>query len=201
MENQDRTARGLDRRTFVAASAAAGALAVAAGASMARAEEAAEAEEAPAEEAAPAAGETLECDVCVVGCGAAGFMASITAAQNGAKVITLEKGDNITAPNGVYVSGPFAVDTDVLHNREGGTTLTVDDVFYHVMDYTHWTPNPSLMRKCLDASKDAVAVLEGIGYEFQEANFRFLTPFINEKGGFHLILTELEDRFTLCPRP
>lgn len=197
MENQDRTARGLDRRTFVAGAAAAGALAVAAGASMARAEEAAEAEEAPAEEAAPAAGETLECDVCVVGCGAAGFMASITAAQNGAKVITLEKGDNITAPNGVYVSGPFAVDTDVLHNREGGTTLTVDDVFYHVMDYTHWTPNPSLMRKCLDASKDAVAVLEGIGYEFQEANFRFLTPFINEKGGFHLILTELEDRFTL----
>ena len=112
MENQDRTARGLDRRTFVAGAAAAGALAVAAGASMARAEEAAEAEEAPAEEAAPAAGETLECDVCVVGCGAAGFMASITAAQNGAKVITLEKGDNITAPNGVYVSGPFAVDTD-----------------------------------------------------------------------------------------
>ncbi len=150
---------------------------------MARAEEAAEAEEAPAEEAAPAAGETLECDVCVVGCGAAGFMASITAAQNGAKVITLEKGADVTAPNGVYVSGPFAVDTDVLHNREGGTTLTVDDVFYHVMDYTHWTPNPSLMRKCLDAAKDAVAVLEGIGDEFQEQGHLPLPDPVHQREG------------------
>lgn len=201
MENQDRTARGLDRRTFVAGAAAASALAVAAGASLARADEAAEADEADEAadaEAAPAeAGQTYECDICVVGCGAAGFMASIVAAQNGASVITVEKGADVTAPNGVYVSGPFAVGTDVLQNKEGGTTLTVDEVFDHIMNYTHWTPNPSLMRRCIETSKDAVAVLEGIGYEFQEVNFRFETPFINEKGGFHRIMNELQDRFTL----
>ena len=182
----------MDRRTFVAGAAVAGALA-AAGVSAAGAAESSTAD--AKKSSAPS--QTLECDVCVVGCGAAGFMASITAAKRGAKVITVEKGADVTAPNGVYVSGPFAVDTDVLHNREGGTTLTVDDVFYHIMDYTHWTPNPSLDRKCLEASKDAVAMLEEIGYEFKEANFRFETPFIDEKGGFHLITTALEDRFGL----
>ena len=179
----------MNRRSFVAAGAAAAGLAAAGGvtAVQAKADQA----------AAPEPTETLECDVVVCGCGAAGFMASITAAQNGAKVIAVEKGADVTAPNGVYVSGPFAVDTDVLHNREGGTTLTVDEVFQHIMDYTHWTPNPSLDRKCLEASKEAVAKLEGIGYEFKEANFRFETPFKDEKGGFHLITTALEDRFTL----
>lgn len=141
--------------------------------------------------------ETLECDIVVVGCGASGFMASITAGKLGAKVITVEKGAGVSAVNGAYVSGPFAVGTDVLKNKEGGTTLTVDDVFYHIMDYTHWTPNPALDRKCLEVSKDAVAMLEGIGYEFKEVNFRFETPFIGEKGGFHLITTELENRFAL----
>ena len=182
----------MDRRTFVAGAAVAGALA-AAGVSAAGAAESSTAD--AKKSSAPS--QTLECDVCVVGCGAAGFMASITAAKRGAKVITVEKGADVTAPNGVYVSGPFAVDTDVLHNREGGTTLTVDDVFYHIMDYTHWTPNPSLDRKCLEASKDAVAMLEEIGYEFKEVNFRFETPFIDEKGGFHLITNALEDRFGL----
>ena len=141
--------------------------------------------------------ETLDCDICVVGCGASGFMASITAAKAGAKVITVDKGSGVTAVNGVYVSGPFAVGTDVLQNKEGGTTLTVDDVFYHIMDYTHWTPNPSLDRRCLENSKNAVANLEEIGYQFKEVNFRFETPFIGEKGGFHLITTALEDRIKL----
>ena len=182
----------MNRRSFVAGAAVAAGMAATAGAAVASAAEA----EAAAEVAVEPS-EVLECDVVVCGCGASGFMASITAAQNGAKVITVEKGADITAPNGLYVSGPFAVDTDVLHNREGGTTLTVDEVFYHIMNYTHWTPNPSLDRKCLEASKEAVAKLEGIGYEFREANFRFETPFIDEKGGFHLITTALEDRFTL----
>ncbi len=193
MENQDRIARGIDRRAFVAGAAAAGALAVASTAA-ARADEPAESGE---DAVASEPDETLECDIVVVGCGASGFVAALAAAKNGANVVIVEKGANSTAPNGVYVSGPFAVDTDVLHNKEGGTTLTVDEVFYHIMDYTHWTPNPSLDRKCLEASKDAVALLEEIGYEFQETNFRFETPFIGEKGGFHLILNELEDRFGL----
>ncbi len=146
---------------------------------------------------AAGADETYDADIVVVGCGASGFMASTHAAKLGAKVVVVEKGASVASVNGIKVSGPFAVETDVLKNKEGGTTLVVDDAFYHVMEYTHWTPNPKLMRNCLENSKYAVAALEDIGYAFKEVNFRFETPFIGEKGGFHLITNALEDRVGL----
>ena len=143
------------------------------------------------------AAEEYDVDVAVIGCGAAGFMASIVAAQKGMKVLTVEKAGSVAGVNGIKVSGPFAVDTSVLHAREGGTTLTVDEVFDHAMNYTHWTPNPSLIKRCLETSKDAVEELVGIGYEMKEANFRFETPFKDEKGGFHLITNALDERVQL----
>lgn len=143
------------------------------------------------------ADETYDVDVVVVGCGGAGFMASITAADKGLKVLTLEKASSVAGVNGIKVSGPFAVDTKTLHEKEGGTTLTVDDAFNHVMNYTHWTPNPALMKRCLENSKYAVEKLENIGYTFKEVNFRFETPFIGEKGGFHLIGNALDERVEL----
>ena len=126
------------------------------------------------------ADETYDVDVCVIGCGGAGFMASITAGKLGAKVLTIEKASSVAGVNGIKVSGPFGVDSSVLHAREGGTTLEVDEVFQHVMNYTHWTPNPALIHRCLDESKNAVENLVGIGYKMQEANFRFETPFYQE---------------------
>ena len=143
------------------------------------------------------ADETYDVDVCVVGCGGSGFMASITAGKLGAKVLTIEKASSVAGVNGIKVSGPFAVRTSVLEAKEGGTTLEVEDVFQHVMNYTHWTPNPALMHRCLDESKNAVENLVGIGYAMKEVNFRFETPFINEKGGFHLITNGLDERVEL----
>ena len=148
-------------------------------------------------EAVAGADETYDVDVCVIGCGGSGFMASITAGKLGAKVLTIEKANSVAGVNGIKVSGPFAVRTSVLEAKEGGTTLEVEEVFNHVMNYTHWTPNPALMHRCLDESKNAVENLVGIGYDMQEANFRFETPFIGEKGGFHLIKNALEDRVEL----
>ena len=148
-------------------------------------------------EAVAGADETYDVDICVIGCGGSGFMASITAGKLGAKVLTIEKANSVAGVNGIKVSGPFAVDTSVLHAREGGTTLEVDEVFQHVMNYTHWTPNPALMHRCLDESKNAVENLVGIGYKMQEANFRFETPFYQEKGGFHLITNALDERVEL----
>ncbi len=148
-------------------------------------------------EAKAGADETYDVDVCVIGCGGSGFMASITAGKLGAKVLTIEKANSVAGVNGIKVSGPFAVDTSVLHAREGGTTLQVEEVFQHVMNYTHWTPNPALMHRCLEESKNAVENLVDIGYAMKEANFRFETPFYQEKGGFHLITNSLDERVEL----
>lgn len=190
---------GMDRRGFLkgAGVTALGALGFGALAGCAPQETKASTEEKETTEKATeafTAEETQDADIVIVGLGAAGFIAANVAAKQGAKVTVLEKGSNFSAPNGLYVSGPFAVETDVLKNKPGGSTLTVDDAFYHVMDYSHWTPNPALMRRCLEVSKDAVAELEEIGYTFDEVNFRFETPFIGEKGGFHLITTPGEER-------
>lgn len=140
----------------------------------------------------PGPDENYEADVVVVGSGASGFMAAVSAAKEGAKVIVLEKGSSVAAVNGIKVSGPFGVGTRTLEER--GTTLTVDDAFYHVMNYSHWTPNPPLAKKCLETSKDSINLLNDLGYQFKEANFRFETPFKDEKGGFHLILNKVEER-------
>ncbi len=143
-------------------------------------------------EAVAGADETYDVDVCVIGCGGSGFMASITAGKLGAKVLTIEKANSVAGVNGIKVSG-----TSVLEAKEGSTTLEVEDVFNHVMNYMHWTPNPALMHRCLDESKNAVENLVGIGYDMQEANFRFETPFYQEKGGFHLITNALDERVEL----
>lgn len=202
MEGAVRVSAELDRRGFLKGAAisalgiaSAGALAACAPQKTASSENTSATDS--ASEAPFKAEETAEADVVVVGCGAAGFMAALRAAKAGAKVIVLEKGGNLSAPNGIYVSGPFAVGTDVLQNKPGGTTLTVDDAFKHVMEYSHWTPNPALMRRCLETSKDAVAQLEEIGYTFEERNFRFETPFMGEKGGFHLITVPSDQRGAL----
>ena len=199
---QEEQPQGIDRRNFLkgAALSALGMASVGALAACSpqqqeakAADSATNADEA-AQDAPFEAEETVDADVVIVGCGAAGFMAALRASKGGASVVVLEKGANMTAPNGIYVSGPFAVGTDVLQNKPGGTTLTVDDAFNHVMNYSHWTPNPALMRRCLETSRDAVAQLEDIGYTFEEKNFRFETPFMGEKGGFHAITNPSDER-------
>lgn len=148
-------------------------------------------------EKTPSPDEEYDTDIVVLGCGASGFVASVTAAKNGAKVMVLEKGSSVAAVNGIKVSGPFAVNTSVQAATEGNVLKDVDEVLHHVLDYTHWTPNPALMRRCLETSAEAVETLRGIGYEFKLANFRFETPFKDEKEGFHLILNSVDERVQL----
>lgn len=143
----------------------------------------------------PGQDEVYTTDIVVVGMGASGFMAAHNAAMEGAKVMAIEKGANIAVSNGTKVSGPFAVDTPVL--KEKNSKLTVDKAFYHMMNYSHWSVNAPLIRRALETSGEAVTQLMDVGYQFKEADFRFETPFKNEYGGFHLILNPLKERINI----
>ena len=87
--------------------------------------------------------------------------------------MVVEKAAALAMTNGLKVSGPFAIGTPVL--EEINSKLTVDKAFYHMMDYTHWSVNAPLVRRALESSEEAVEQLLDIGYEFQEADFRFET--------------------------
>lgn len=146
-------------------------------------------------EKVPGEDEEYTTDIIVVGLGASGFMAAHNASLNGADVMIIEKGATVAASNGLKVSGPFAVDTPVL--QEIDSKLTVDKAFYHMMDYSHWSVNAPLVKRCLETSKEAVTQLLDLGYKFMEVDFRFETPFKDEYGGFHLILNPLEERVNI----
>lgn len=143
----------------------------------------------------PGADEEYTTDVVVVGLGASGYMAAHNASIEGSKVMAIEKGAALAVSNGLKVSGPFAIDTPVL--QEKNSKLTVDKAFYHMMDYSHWSVNATLVRRCLETSKLAVTQLMDMGYQFKEADFRFETPFKGEYGGFHLILNPLSERVSI----
>jgi fumarate reductase flavoprotein subunit len=143
----------------------------------------------------PGADEEYTTDVVIVGLGASGYMAAHNAAIEGSKVMAIEKGAALAVSNGLKVSGPFAIDTPVL--QEKNSKLTVDKAFYHMMDYSHWSVNATLVRRCLETSKLAVTQLMDMGYQFKEADFRFETPFKGEYGGFHLILNPLSERVSI----
>lgn len=88
------------RRSFIAMGGAAAAV-TAAGTAAAVADEAAapaaDYKAAPAPIADDQIAETIECDVCVIGGGTAGSIAAATAAEEGAKVVVLQKGEYAVA--------------------------------------------------------------------------------------------------------
>lgn len=143
----------------------------------------------------PGADEEYTTDVVIVGLGASGYMAAHNAAIEGSKVMAIEKGAALAVSNGLKVSGPFAIDTPVLQAKN--SKLTVDKAFDHMMNYSHWSVNAPLVRRCLEMSKVAVTQLMDMGYQFKEADFRFETPFKGEYGGFHLILNPLSERVSI----
>ena len=84
------------------------------------------------------ADETLTADIVVVGAGASGTAAAVTAAEAGAKVIVLEKGPAVGGA-GKLASGLFAVESSMQkakykNNPELLSQLTKDQLYKQLMD-------------------------------------------------------------------
>jgi fumarate reductase flavoprotein subunit len=104
-----------------------------------------------------------EADVVVVGSGASGLAAALTAAEGGAKVIVFEKQ---RTPGGTsnFFEGMFAVESDM--QREQYIEYSRDQAFKNIMEYSHWRANPRLVRAIVDESADTIAWLQQQGVEF-----------------------------------
>jgi fumarate reductase flavoprotein subunit len=104
-----------------------------------------------------------EADVAVIGSGASGLAAALTAAEGGARVIMFEKQ---RTPGGTsnFFEGMFAVESKM--QREHYIDYSRDQAFKNIMEYSHWKANPRLVRAIVDESAGTISWLQQQGVEF-----------------------------------
>jgi fumarate reductase flavoprotein subunit len=122
----------------------------------------------------------MEADVVVIGSGAAGMAAALTAAEGGVKVIIFEKMRHHGGTSN-FAQGMFAVESDMQRQRYIG--ITRDEAFKTAMDYSHWRANPYLVRAIIDKSAETIVWLQKRGVEFVEP----VTMFYDAPRTWHIL--------------
>ena len=117
------------------------------------------------EEAVPE-DEAYEADVIVVGGGGAGLAAAISAEQNGAKVLVLEKLDILGGSTNVSEGALNAVDPE----RQGaqGIEDSVENFIQQTYEGGHEVGDMDLITYMCENSMDSVKWLESLGVEFKD---------------------------------
>lgn len=105
-------------------------------------------------------------DIVVIGSGAAGMAAALTAAEGGAKVIVFEKE---RSPGGTanFFEGTFAVESAM--QRERYITYSKDEAFKNLMEFSHWIANPRLVRAIVNESGATIGWLQQQGVVYVDA--------------------------------
>ncbi|UWG99047.1 FAD-dependent oxidoreductase [Dehalobacter sp. DCM] len=112
-----------------------------------------------------------QADVVVVGSGATGLAAALTAAEGGAKVILFEK-QKSTGGTSNFFEGTFAVESEL--QRPKYITYSRDEAFHAIMDFSHWRANPRLVRNIVNESSETISWLIKEGVEFVEATINMI---------------------------
>ncbi len=107
-----------------------------------------------------------EVDVVVVGAGPSGLAASVQAAEDGAKVLVLNKADVVGGAANMGM-GPLGIGTK--QQQDQMIDISVEKAFKMFMDYTHWRVDANLVKKYFEASKGTIEWLEDMGVEFAGA--------------------------------
>jgi fumarate reductase flavoprotein subunit len=102
-------------------------------------------------------------DLVVIGSGAAGLAAALSAAEAGAQVVVFEKQ---RSPGGTsnFLQGIFAVESEM--QREKFVGYTRDQAFRNLMNYSHWLAEPRLVRAIVDESAETINWLISQGVVF-----------------------------------
>lgn len=122
----------------------------------------------------------IEADVVIIAGGMSGMSASIAAAEKGASVIVLEKGDTVGGAANMGM-GFFAVESHI--QKKSLNPLTVDAAFKKAMEYNHWRADAKLIRKYYEQSASTVRWIEDMGVEFLGA----LPYFKDSEATWHIV--------------
>ena len=102
-------------------------------------------------------------DIVIVGAGAAGMTAGISASANGAKVMIIEKGTSAAVANGANAGGPIAVGTQI--QAAEGEDLTMETLFTHMNEFTNNTINSALLRNTLEVTGETLDMMTDLGMD------------------------------------
>jgi fumarate reductase flavoprotein subunit len=128
----------------------------------------------------PSSKKISKADILVIGSGAAGMAAALTAVEGGAKVIVFEKMRHHGGTSN-FAQGMFAVESNMQQQKYIG--LTRDEAFKTAMNYSHWRANPRLVRAIIDKSASTIAWLQSQGVEFIEP----VTMFYDAPRTWHIL--------------
>ena len=112
--------------------------------------------------------EEYEADVVIVGAGAAGTMAALTAMEEGLSAIVIEKTGKVGGAS-VCSTGLAAIGSQLQANA--GNTVTVKDTFTTLMDYCLWRSDASIVYNILDASQEIPDILQGYWDQTDDPGF------------------------------
>jgi fumarate reductase flavoprotein subunit len=102
-------------------------------------------------------------DIAIIGAGGAGLAAAVEAADNGARVVLLEK-RRAAGGNSMFAEGLFAAESPTQKRLK--IEAQRDDLFKIAMEFAHFTINPRLIRAFIDKSGDTIRWLEEKGVKF-----------------------------------
>ncbi|MNO15206.1 Urocanate reductase precursor [compost metagenome] len=112
--------------------------------------------------------EKLEADVVVVGAGASGVSAAVSAADQGAKVIIIEKTGVIGGASNLSWAGKFYNSSVALEN---GVKVNVEDEIANWIVNNHWRVDAAAIRQYVTKSGDTYDWLASKGYKTTFINF------------------------------
>ena len=109
--------------------------------------------------------EELTVDILVAGAGAAGLSAAVAASEGQARVLVLEK---MKMPGGTAIGAEGMFAAESRHQLRKNISVTKNEVFRNIMEYSHWKANPRLVRAYVEKSADTLAWLEKMGVTFTD---------------------------------
>lgn len=111
------------------------------------------------------ADQTYETDVAIVGAGAGGSVAAVSAIEGGLDVVLLEK-NAFAGGAGNFMEGSFAAESFM--QKKAGVDLTKIEAFNAMAQYHHWRINAPLLKKFVDLSGDTIQWVWDHGVHWKE---------------------------------
>ena len=106
----------------------------------------------------------LEADVVIIGTGASGLCAALTAGLGGGKVIIFEKMPDYGGMTN-YALGMFGIETKRQKREKIG--ITAEEAFKRHVKNCHWLADGRLVRAFMDKTASTIDWLEELGVEFE----------------------------------